>query len=675
MFTKIIKLAITCLLLSISITVSDSCKKKEDQLVEELKDINIFDTAAQTAWNYWVVGKGGENYYIKLDNSKPSIICYKPTIASSGYPIFLDDKGIPVKAVIEGYIFLFGNYRQKLMDVAAILPNGEISVFRDISIDFDFTSGFTKSDQGISSNSDLIRWTGRAIGVAACGIGLVAAIPTGGISLTLSAIGCGATLVGIASEILPEKLKLITGLSSTTVGFVSTAVGCLSSVSDLGLSCILGIASKEAAIAAVAVEDLENRKSQISEASVQLNTGLKVTTNSITSVTPNSATGGGNVTNSGSYIVTARGVCWSTSQSPTVALMTKTANGTGIGSFTSNLAGLTYNTTYYVRAYATNNSGTVYGSQLSFKTLEATLPSISTNSVNYITQTSASCGGDVTSSGGSEVTTRGVCWSTTQNPTTSNSKTSNGTGSGSFMSNITELTANTTYHVRAYAINDKGTAYGNDLTFTTLTSTGTIPTNGLVAYYPFNGNANDHSGNNNNGTVHGATLTADRHGVSNRAYLFDGIDNYIEISHSSSMNLSQQISISFWAKFETSADYYWPYHIIEKYGCWGIGQREFDIVGGISTSIGDFNFFLLNFEVERFYHIVMAYNGSLLKSYVNGVLSESTSASGLIITNLNNIYIGKYTLGDGYFFDGTLDDIRIYNRALTDQEISALYNE
>jgi hypothetical protein len=170
-------------------------------------------------------------------------------------------------------------------------------------------------------------------------------------------------------------------------------------------------------------------------------------------------------------------------------------------------------------------------------------------------------------------------------------------------------------------------------------------------------------------------LTADRHGISNRAYLFDGIDNYIEINHSASLNLSQQISISFWAKLETSADYYWPYHIIEKYECWGIGQREFDINGGIQTSVGYFNSFLLNFEADKFYHIVMTYNGSLLRSYVNGVLSESTSASGSIITNLNNIYIGKYTLGDGYFFDGTLDDIRIYNRALTDQEISALYNE
>jgi len=175
--------------------------------------------------------------------------------------------------------------------------------------------------------------------------------------------------------------------------------------------------------------------------------------------------------------------------------------------------------------------------------------------------------------------------------------------------------------------------------FTTLPSSGTIPTDGLVAYYPFNGNANDQSGNNNNGTVYGATLTADRHGISNRAYLFDGIDNYIEITIHSSLNLSQQISISFWVKLETSADYYWPYHIIEKYECWGIGQREFDINGGIQTSVGYFNSFLLNFEADKFYHIVMTYNGSLLRSYVNGILIDSNSANGSIITNLNNIYI------------------------------------
>ncbi len=195
--------------------------------------------------------------------------------------------------------------------------------------------------------------------------------------------------------------------------------------------------------------------------------------------------------------------------------------------------------------------------------------------------------------------------------------------------------------------------------------------NGLVAYYPFNGNANDVSGNNNNGTRYGATPTNDRKGVPNSAYLFDGYNDYIEVNHSSSLNISQQISISLWLKFETSAPYYYPYHMIEKHGSWGIGQREFDIGCGVST----YNLFILDFEPDRFYHFVLTYNGTTLSAYVNGVLRESTVGGGAIPTTLNNLIIGKYTLAEGYYFDGTLDDIRIYNRALTQQEISALYNE
>lgn len=97
-----------------------------------------------------------------------------------------------------------------------------------------------------------------------------------------------------------------------------------------------------------------------------------------------------------------------------------------------------------------------------------TVPVLTTDSVSGIASSTATCGGNVSSDGGASVTARGVCWSTNQNPTTANSKTSNGTGSGSFTSNITGLYPSTTYYVRAYATNSEGTAYGNQVTFTTL---------------------------------------------------------------------------------------------------------------------------------------------------------------------------------------------------------------
>ena len=130
---------------------------------------------------------------------------------------------------------------------------------------------------------------------------------------------------------------------------------------------------------------------------------------------------------------------------------------------------MTCGTTYYVRAYAINSAGTAYGSQVSFSTSQCpvNLPTVTTSSVTNIGQTSATSGGNVTSDGGATVTARGVCWSTSANPTTADSKTIDGSGTGSFTSSLNGLVPNTTYYVRAYATNSVGTAYGNQESFTT----------------------------------------------------------------------------------------------------------------------------------------------------------------------------------------------------------------
>jgi len=100
-----------------------------------------------------------------------------------------------------------------------------------------------------------------------------------------------------------------------------------------------------------------------------------------------------------------------------------------------------------------------------------TVPTVTTTAASAVTGTTASSGGNVTADGGASITARGVCWSTSANPTTSNSTTSDGTGTGSFSSAITGLSPGTIYHVRAYATNSAGTGYGTDLSFFTSTST------------------------------------------------------------------------------------------------------------------------------------------------------------------------------------------------------------
>ena len=270
-----------------------------------------------------------------------------------------------------------------------------------------------------------------------------------------------------------------------------------------------------------------------------------VTTNNVSNISATTATCGGRVTSAGGARVTARGVCWSTSQNPTVN-DSYTTNGSGTGGFTSAITGLTPSTTYYVRAYATNLGGTSYGAQKTFTTtcapptisisgnttinygqsttltasgaasyvwsngstsssitvsptssttysvtgtnqqgcpgtadvtvtVNSIAPTVTTKSVSGITKTSATCGGNVSSAGGANVTARGVCWSTSHNPTVAGSHTSNGSGTGSFTSNLTDLTPNTTYYVRAYAMNSAGTAYGSEKSFKTDNCSAIVP--------------------------------------------------------------------------------------------------------------------------------------------------------------------------------------------------------
>lgn len=179
-----------------------------------------------------------------------------------------------------------------------------------------------------------------------------------------------------------------------------------------------------------------------------------LSTSTVTSITGTTAVSGGNITNDGGESVTARGIVWNTATAPTIALATKTSNGTGTGSFSATLTGLSFNTTYYVRAYATNIIGTSYGTEYSFTTNASAVVTIT--KVDEEDSTSAVYIGEVTSDGGTTITERGIVISTTANPTISNYsaiKIDSNTGIGSYSATFKGLEDAKKYYGRAYAKN------------------------------------------------------------------------------------------------------------------------------------------------------------------------------------------------------------------------------
>lgn len=210
------------------------------------------------------------------------------------------------------------------------------------------------------------------------------------------------------------------------------------------------------------------------------------TTDPITGITQTTATGGGTVTDDGGGINSV-GVAYGTSPKPTTGgtKSVGTYSGTGV-TFSCPITGLTPQTHYYVAAYATNNKGIAYGSDVEFDTLITDVPIITVDAVSDITQTTATGGGNVTSDGGDAIYARGVIWSTGDTNPTFESYNDGGytteTGTtGAFISHLTGLIENTHYYVNAYATNGVGNGYSDTpVEFDTLPPVPTAPIIGNI---------------------------------------------------------------------------------------------------------------------------------------------------------------------------------------------------
>lgn len=176
-----------------------------------------------------------------------------------------------------------------------------------------------------------------------------------------------------------------------------------------------------------------------------------------------------NVTDDGGAEVVAKGFCWSTSPNPDLDDY-YSGEGSGTGSFSNSLEGLSCGTTYYLRAYATNSVGTAYSPEINFRTHKCySPPTVSTLPVSQISDYSAMSGGAIVSDGGALITAKGICWSTSPNPTIQNYYSYEGSGNTTYASQLTGLSSYTIYYFRAYATNSEGTAYGDERTFKTST--------------------------------------------------------------------------------------------------------------------------------------------------------------------------------------------------------------
>ncbi len=198
---------------------------------------------------------------------------------------------------------------------------------------------------------------------------------------------------------------------------------------------------------------------------------------------------------------------------------------------------------------------------------------------------------------------------------------------------------------------------------------------GLVAYYPFNGNANDVSIYENHGNVFGPLLNTDRYGNA-RSYSFNGITDFIEVENDSSLNIRDSISLVAWV-YPTSLK---TQTIIRK-GAGSLPSYELALsaTGNILFSATINSEFIQlqkqGYTLNRWTYVVGIYDGANLKLYIDGSIGDQEEVSGTINTNDASLLIGTRLGTAANTFSGKIDDLRVYQRAISENEIESLFKE
>ncbi len=315
--------------------------------------------------------------------------------------------------------------------------------------------------------------------------------------------------------------------------------------------------------------------------------------------------------------------------------------------------------------------------------ISGTVPKVTTGSASGVTTNAATLNGTVNANG--LTTTVWFEYGTASGSYGSKSSTHSvsGTGDTAISIGVNGLSGGQTYYYRIVSQNSAGTSYGSERSFTTSTTVTDTP-DGLLAYYRFDEGAGtsaaDASGNGNNGTLfNGPVWTT---GKINSALSFDGVNDYVEVPNSASINPVNFVTVSAWI-YPTAPGQSNDSKIIVKrhqtlandnysLGFTSGSRPEARIViGGSMKSI-----YGPVLSLNAWHHLVGVYNGSTLKLYVNGTEVNSIAASGSLDTSTYPLRIGTRAVDPvNRYFKGSIDEVRVYNRALSEQEVQSLYGK
>ena len=306
------------------------------------------------------------------------------------------------------------------------------------------------------------------------------------------------------------------------------------------------------------------------------------------------------------------------------------------------------------------------------------LTNVTTNEATNQQSNSATLSGEVIFAETINAITRGFVYAVTPNfdVTTSTSVTNASNGVGIYLDNLTGLIPEQNYYYKVWVAFDGNIYYGPEKQFNS---------SNLVAYYPFSGNANDESGNANHGTVNGAILTTDRFGNLESAYEFNGIDNFVQVANSSSLDITtNELSINMWLyNNNPGSSNLWK----------GISKGGYDVGNGyeliftndptnnngnLSLNIGGGGYFMGNFNSYNNLWIMITgtFNNGVGKIYINGIEQSKTQQGTInLVSSTSDLFIGKRNPANNYdgFVKGKIDDLRIYQSALSEAQILKLY--